>query len=118
MARASLGRVIHIGSLLADGESAMITPTQAQIEAAAKAIAYELNLTHSDIAPHIDRAAKAALTAAAEVMPSPINIYNTVYQEAIERCARVAENHHLSIIGKAIAAEIRALKDELERYSL
>lgn len=39
----------------------MTTPTQAQVMLVANAIAYELNLGHADIRPHIERAAERAI---------------------------------------------------------
>lgn len=106
----------------------MTAPTQAQIEAAAKAIAKEvLSITKENGITifRTERIATAALAAAAEVGDEYSQGFRhgfAGYEEAIaatiERCARAAETQHLSSTKYAdnpyedIAAAIRAMKEE------
>ncbi len=104
----------------------MTEPTQAQIEAATKAVTRELSIGGSDE----NTIAIAALTAAAEVGEQKddedfYHINDAVWlrkralerqDAAIERCAQVAENtpwhREYAIFRNNIVAAIRALKDK------
>ena len=96
----------------------MGTPTQAQIEAAAKAIRLRDSTDEFAIA-------RAALTAAAQVgeqerHDAQVDRYILMAHVTIERCAQVAEKYDEFVTSfpeqrKRIAAAIRKLKDTTEK---
>lgn len=101
--------------------AAMSTPTQAQIEAAAKAIECELSRGGSEP----ETVAVAALTAAAEVGKDDnlairygMQTGGDLWKATIERCAckaleqRCERNTTWDLACTTIAAAIRALKDQ------
>ncbi len=96
----------------------MTQPTQAQIEAAAKAMRYIDSETYPD--NWYQTMADAALTAAAEVGETKlpwrehkiVHGSNAAVIAAIERCAEVAEEYDGPSGRHGVAAAIRALKDK------